>query len=70
MFRLEGQVNGRRIARTLFGIPEVLAVMCVLLDGLPGLRVIRVLRTLETAAMVGRTWTWSADEFSLTVYAV
>lgn len=70
MLRLEGQVNGRRVTRTCKTADSVTTTAAVLLDGcaINELRLMRILRSLYGAALDGRTWGWSATEFSLTMH--
>lgn len=70
MLRLEGSVNGRRVARTCETPDAATTTAAVLLDGcaINELRLMRILTSLYGAALDGRTWGWSAPEFSLTLH--
>jgi hypothetical protein len=69
VLRLEGSVNGRRVARDCETADSVTTAAAVLLDAcaINELRLLRVLRSLHLAALHGRTWGWSAAEFALTL---
>lgn len=70
MLRLEGQVNGRRVTRNCKTADSVTWTAAALLDAcaLHELRLMRILKSLHLAALDGRTWGWSADEFSLSMH--
>ena len=70
MLRLEGSVNGRRVARTCETADSVTTTAAVLLDAcaINEPRLMRILRSLHLAALDGRTWGWSAAEFALTLH--
>ena len=70
MLRLEGEVNGRRVARSCDTADSVTTAAAVLLDAcaINELRLLRILKALHLAALDGRTWGWSAAEFALTLH--
>lgn len=70
MLQLEGHVNGRRVARTCATADSVTTAAAILLDAcsINELRLLRILKTLHLAALDGRSWGWSAAEFSLTLH--
>lgn len=70
MLRLEGSVNGRRVARDCGTADAVANTAAMLLDAcsLHELRFARILNSLYRAAVNGRTWGWSAAEFTLTLH--
>ena len=70
MLRLEGSVNGLRVARNCETADSVTATAAVLLDAcaINELRLLRILESLHLAALDGRTWGWSATEFSLSLH--
>lgn len=68
--RLEGVVNGRKVARTVNDPIELLDLAVTLLDGcaLREERLMRILASLQVAAHGSRSWGWSAEEFELTMH--
>jgi len=70
VLRLEGSVNGRRVARNCDTADSVTTVAAVLLDAcaINELRRMRILKSLHLAALDGRTWGWSAMEFELSLH--
>jgi hypothetical protein len=70
MLRLEGSVNGRRIARTCDTADAVTTEAAIVLDAcvVSELRLLRILKSLHAAARDGQTWGWSAPEFALTLH--
>lgn len=71
MLRLEGSVNGRRVARDCETADSAAATAAVLLYecAINELRLLRILKSLHRAALDGRTWGWSATEFSLSLHS-
>jgi hypothetical protein len=69
VLRLEGDVNGRHVTRTCDTAESVIAEAARLLGTctLNELRLLRILKSLHTAAREGRSWGWSAAEFTLTM---
>jgi hypothetical protein len=70
MLRLEGSVNGRRVTRNCETADSVTTAAAVLLDAcaINELRLLRILKSLHLAALGGRTWGWSAAEFTLSLH--
>jgi len=70
VLRLEGQVTGRRVARSCDTADSVTIAAAVLLDAcaINELRLLRILKSLHLAALDGRTWGWSAAEFTLSLH--
>lgn len=63
-------MNGRRVTRTCATADSVTTAAALLLDkcAIHELRLLRILKSLHVAALDGRTWGWSATEFSLTMH--
>jgi hypothetical protein len=70
MLRLEGNVNGRRVARTCESADSAVTEAAIALDAcaINELRLLRILKSLHLAALDGRAWGWSAAEFALTLH--
>jgi hypothetical protein len=70
MLRLEGSVNGRRVTRTCESAESVARTAAALLDAcaISELRLMRILKSLHLAALDGRSWGWSATEFTLSLH--
>jgi hypothetical protein len=71
VLRLEGNVNGRRVTRSCESADSVTTAAAVLLDAcaINELRLMRILKSLHLAALDGRTWGWSATEFTLSLHS-
>lgn len=70
MLMLEGQVNGRRVARDCETADAVAWAAAVLLDAcaIHELRLLMILKSLHSAALDGRTWGWSGVDFVLSLH--
>ncbi|HTJ71451.1 MAG TPA: hypothetical protein VL551_28170 [Actinospica sp.] len=69
MLRLEGTVNGERVSEECHTADTlVLAAAASLPGSLDGNRLLYILATLRSAALSGRTWGWSGEGFTLTLY--
>lgn len=70
MLRLEGEINGRRVVRDCETAESVTWTAAVLLDvcQINELRLGIILKSLHSAALDGRTWGWSAQEFTLSLH--
>jgi hypothetical protein len=70
VLKLEGSVNGRHVTRNCETAVSATSAAAVLLDAcaINEHRLIRILKSLHLAALNGRTWGWSATEFTLSLH--
>lgn len=68
MLRLEGHVHGKRISRDFEAAELVAVLVCSLLEEIDPRRLTLILGSLLSAAGDGKSWGWSAEEFTLTLH--